>query len=284
MPVMRAVFAILAALRGKADRPWSSSRPAFRGARPDAARLGAGRAVAPGPCDGRGYTPRPTNESRRTEGPGGRPSRGGRPRSVSPARATTAILPPPALSPEAAFRRHRPKERGMFKSLGRIVRRATRLRGPSAADRAFVVQTYLDLLRRRPDAEGLWRWSDQLAHGMTRAEMVRAIKASPEYRGKHKPLSAEEVNYVLPDYWKRPVYARLIAARVAANRVVLLARQEQFAALQPALSQAGKQADGVPWDWDPEVDLSAYPGDAPVLVCEVPVYERQWRVVQRLKQ
>ncbi len=52
---------------------------------------------------------------------------------------------------------------------------------PSTPEGKFVSAVYQDLLHRTPDAPGLTYWTDFLDHGGSRAQLVGALQASPEY-------------------------------------------------------------------------------------------------------
>ncbi len=164
----------------------------------------------------------------------------------------------------------------MLKAIKRVVFR----------ERQFVARLYRDLLKREVDPGALAIWCEFLSDGNSRKDLIRKIKNSPECRGKNRPVSGEEVNWVLPDVWKQPFYQqKLILSRLSpeARRVALLGTAEQVQPLQLALQATGRHADGVRWDWDQEVDLSASSADV-FLVCSIPVTARQWWVIHRLKE
>lgn len=49
-------------------------------------------------------------------------------------------------------------------------------------NREFVIESYRDLLKREPDAEGLQYWIDDIEkRGETREDVVANIKLSDEY-------------------------------------------------------------------------------------------------------
>ena len=49
-------------------------------------------------------------------------------------------------------------------------------------NKEFVIESYRDLLRREPDAEGLQYWIDDIEkRGQTRDDVVANIKLSDEY-------------------------------------------------------------------------------------------------------
>ncbi len=50
-------------------------------------------------------------------------------------------------------------------------------------NREFVIESYRDLLKREPDAEGLQYWIDDIEkRGETRDDVVANIKLSEEYQ------------------------------------------------------------------------------------------------------
>jgi|TARA_R100001443_G_scaffold48491_1_gene60869 hypothetical protein len=50
-------------------------------------------------------------------------------------------------------------------------------------NREFVIESYRDLLKREPDAEGLQYWIDDIEkRGETRDDVVANIKLSDEYQ------------------------------------------------------------------------------------------------------
>src|SRR5262249_9520620 len=54
--------------------------------------------------------------------------------------------------------------------------------GSLTLNQRFVTQAYLDLLQRRPEPAGLAVWIGLLDHSTSRADVVRGIIASTEYR------------------------------------------------------------------------------------------------------
>ncbi len=57
--------------------------------------------------------------------------------------------------------------------------------GADLDDEGFALLVYTNALGRTPDADGLAWWLEQLADGMSRAEMVLLISDSPEFRSSH---------------------------------------------------------------------------------------------------
>jgi hypothetical protein len=174
-----------------------------------------------------------------------------------------------------------------------------------SANQRFVFQLYLDLLGRSPDPAGLKRWTRRLNLGLPRAALVQRILSSAEYRealgraadrehgtppariGPEGSTGADgqEANRVIPDLHDRPVYRKLIISRLAPDRpVVALGTAAEIAAWKAELLAQGRQADGVEWAWDSEIDLRAVPDSATLLICPVPGEGWHWPVIRRLKQ
>jgi hypothetical protein len=175
------------------------------------------------------------------------------------------------------------------------IQQVARPRGGRVSDEQFVAQVYEEMFRRSADDEGLAYWCARLRQGLSRAEVVRAFRVSPEYRYRQelarrtriwndRPTSSQEVNWALPDVWQQPIYQRVLCSRLApTGPVVLLGSAEQRQALAAVLTQAGRAVVGLDGTADAAVDLRAFPG-APIVVCAVPASAAQWQAVQRLKQ
>lgn len=63
----------------------------------------------------------------------------------------------------------------------------------NAADSTFVQLVYQNTLGRAPDAEGAVFWMNQLAHGMTRGELVAGFAESTEFLMKTEPFTANGI-------------------------------------------------------------------------------------------
>ena len=65
-----------------------------------------------------------------------------------------------------------------------------RMRFGDQDDESFVTRLYQNVLDRDPDAQGLARWTGDLADGASRAEVVRGFAQSPEFRAATAPEHA----------------------------------------------------------------------------------------------
>jgi hypothetical protein len=68
--------------------------------------------------------------------------------------------------------------------------------GAATDDAAFVQQLYQAVLHRAPDASGQAFWADALAHGVPRAELLRAFSDSPEYHDATAALIGVALPYL----------------------------------------------------------------------------------------
>ena len=103
-------------------------------------------------------------------------------------------------------------------------------------------------------------------------------------RSDQKSVQLIKGNLVVPDLWAIPGYCDLIAARIdpAADHVVLLGKREQIDFLRPGLERRGLKATGIVWDWDQSFD--SIPAAATIVLCRLPLTEKDWRAVRALKQ
>lgn len=181
----------------------------------------------------------------------------------------------------------------MFKRSPRAGGRPPAARDLTASEESFLSGLYLRLLGRRPDGPGKEVWAGRLRAGGSRDEVVRQFVTSAESLARLSAAAegpdvwyCSESHLLMPRLWGEPAFARAVAARLGggAAPVVLLGSGEHFAALGPAFRQQGREAHGVPWDFDGEIDLATWPAEAPALVCPVPATAEQWWAVHRLKE
>jgi hypothetical protein len=103
-------------------------------------------------------------------------------------------------------------------------------------------------------------------------------------RNDEKSVQLIDGNLVVPNFWSRPSYSHLVAARIdpSSSQVVLLGEREQIDFLTPGLERQGLKTSGIEWNWDHKDD--SIPDDAAIILCKLPLTESHWRVVRALKQ
>jgi hypothetical protein len=105
-------------------------------------------------------------------------------------------------------------------------------------------------------------------------------------RAEKEEWEMEEGSLVVPKIWNQPLFREMIPLRLQSSTapVVLLGSKEQIAFLASGFAAAGREVQGITWDWETKPDLSSIPHDALVIICELPKNEQHWRVVKQLKQ
>ena len=103
-------------------------------------------------------------------------------------------------------------------------------------------------------------------------------------RNDEKSVPLIDGSLVVPNLWARPCYSDLIARRIdpSTTLVVLLGDREQTDFLTPAIERLGHKTKAITWNWDRKDD--SIPGEATIILCQLPLNESQWRVVRGLKQ
>lgn len=93
-------------------------------------------------------------------------------------------------------------------------------------------------------------------------------------------------NQVVPDIWKRPVYAQFIPSRLApeGRPVILLGSSEETSRLAPTLSEFGIEVSRMEWDWQRNALNDEVNPNALIVLCKLPMNEEQWRVIRKLKE
>lgn len=96
----------------------------------------------------------------------------------------------------------------------------------------------------------------------------------------------EDGSLVVPKIWNQPLFRDLIPLRLQSSTgpLVLLGSPSQIEFLRPGFVAAGREVQGINWDWDTKTDLSSIPENALLIVCRLPKNEQDWRVVKQLKQ
>ncbi|HET8669597.1 MAG TPA: class I SAM-dependent methyltransferase [Candidatus Saccharimonadales bacterium] len=121
-----------------------------------------------------------------------------------------------------------------------------------------------------------------------------AIKKSFDLVGlelRRKPpqkeeFELEEGSLVVPRIWDQPLFQAMIPLRLQslAGPLVLLGSPEQIEFLRSGFVAAGREVQGISWDWETQKDITPIPEEALIIVCKLPKNERHWRVVKQLKQ
>ena len=110
-----------------------------------------------------------------------------------------------------------------------------------------------------------------------------------ELRRKHpqkEEFELEEGSLVVPRIWDQPLFQAMIPLRLQslAGPLVLLGSPEQIEFLRSGFVAAGREVQGISWDWETQKDITPIPEDALIIVCKLPKNERHWRVVKQLKK
>lgn len=96
----------------------------------------------------------------------------------------------------------------------------------------------------------------------------------------------EDGSLVVPRIWNEPLFQQLVPLRLQSSTgpIVLLGSPNQIAFLSSGFVAAGRDVQGIDWDWKAHTDLSSIPADALIVVCKLPQNEQHWRVLRQLKQ
>jgi hypothetical protein len=96
----------------------------------------------------------------------------------------------------------------------------------------------------------------------------------------------EDGSLVVPRIWNQLLFRGMVPLRLQSSPgpVVLLGSKEQVDFLSAGFVAAGRDVQGINWDWETKTDLSSIPQDALVIICKLPQNEQHWRVVKQLKQ
>ncbi|HEU4433278.1 MAG TPA: class I SAM-dependent methyltransferase, partial [Pyrinomonadaceae bacterium] len=105
-------------------------------------------------------------------------------------------------------------------------------------------------------------------------------------RPEKEDWEMEEGSLVVPRIWNQPLFREMIPLRLQSStgRVVLLGSQNEIAFLSPGFTAAGREVNGITWDWESKPDFTSVPEDAVIVICKLPKNEQHWRVVRQLKQ
>jgi hypothetical protein len=96
----------------------------------------------------------------------------------------------------------------------------------------------------------------------------------------------EDGSLVVPRIWNQPLFRDMIPLRLQSSPgpLVLLGSPEEIEFLRSGLVAAGREVQGINWDWETQTDITSIPEEALIVVCKLPKNERHWRVVKQLKQ
>lgn len=96
----------------------------------------------------------------------------------------------------------------------------------------------------------------------------------------------EDGSLVVPRIWNEPLFQQLVPLRLQSSTgpVVFLGSPNQIAFLSSGFVAAGRDVQGIDWDWEAHTDLSPIQPDALIVVCKLPQNEQHWRVLRQLKQ
>lgn len=113
--------------------------------------------------------------------------------------------------------------------------------------------------------------------------------AGLELRRKSEPVNQfefEEGSLLVPKIWDKPFFQELISLRLGSTQqpILLLGSGRQIEFLRAGFGKHHKVTEGIEWDWQPDVDLSRFPRESPIIVCKLPHTEEQWRIMKRLRE
>jgi hypothetical protein len=96
----------------------------------------------------------------------------------------------------------------------------------------------------------------------------------------------EDGSLVVPKIWNQPLFREMIPLRLQSSTgpLALLGSREEIEFLTAGFVAAGREVQGINWDWDKQIDLTSIPQDALIIICKLPKNEEHWRVVQQLKK
>lgn len=96
----------------------------------------------------------------------------------------------------------------------------------------------------------------------------------------------EDGSLVVPRIWNQPLFRQMIPLRLqsSAGPVVLLGSPGEIEFLRPGFVAAGRDVQGITWDWETQANLTSIPEDALIILCKLPRNEQHWRVVKQLKE
>jgi hypothetical protein len=113
--------------------------------------------------------------------------------------------------------------------------------------------------------------------------------AGLELRRKSEPVNQFELEegslLLVPKVWEKPFFQELIALRLGSTQqpILLLGSSHQIEFLRGGFAKQHKVRQGIEWDWQPDVNLSSFPGESPIIVCKLPHTEEQWRIMKRMR-
>jgi hypothetical protein len=96
----------------------------------------------------------------------------------------------------------------------------------------------------------------------------------------------EEGSLVVPKIWNQPFFQEMIPLRLqsSAAPLVLLGNPSEIQFLYSGFVAAGREVQGISWDWETQPDLTSIGDEALIVVCKLPQNEQHWRVLKQLKQ
>jgi hypothetical protein len=99
-------------------------------------------------------------------------------------------------------------------------------------------------------------------------------------------LEMEDGSLVVPKIWNQPLFQQMIPLRLqeSLGPLVLLGGPAEIDFLKPGFVAAGREVQGINWDWETQADLNSVPEEALIVLCKLPQNERHWRAVRQIKQ
>lgn len=108
---------------------------------------------------------------------------------------------------------------------------------------------------------------------------------------RRKPAQKEEWDMedgslVVPRIWNQPLFREMIPLRLQSptGPLVLLGSRDEIDFLSAGFVAAGREVQGIKWDWDTKADVTSIPQEALVIICKLPKNEQHWRIVKQLKK
>jgi len=105
-------------------------------------------------------------------------------------------------------------------------------------------------------------------------------------RPEKEEWEMEEGSLVVPRIWNQPLFSEMIPLRLKSSTgpAVLLGSQNEIAFLSSGFAAAGREVNGITWDWESKPDFTSLPEHALIVLCKLPKNEQHWRVVRQLKE
>jgi hypothetical protein len=97
---------------------------------------------------------------------------------------------------------------------------------------------------------------------------------------------SDEANTVIPDIWDKPIYQELTAYKLHFHNkpIVLLGEPNKVNDLAQFLTKRNIVVSTLQWNWEAEINSNDFSQEAQLIICEIPLNEHHWEVIQQLKK